>query len=122
LYSGARALIAPSVGYEVFPLVVLEAFRHGTPVIARRIGPYPEIIEASAGGLLFQNAAELDAAITSFTIDAARRQTMGEAGERAFRARWSEAAALAEYLDLIRSVAARRGLVSLSEALAPPGK
>ena len=39
LYRGARALIAPSVGYEVFPLVVLEAFQQGTPVIRAGSGP-----------------------------------------------------------------------------------
>ncbi|HEU0221820.1 MAG TPA: hypothetical protein VFR34_06355, partial [Paracoccaceae bacterium] len=33
----------PSRCYEVFPMVVLEAFREGTPIVARDLGPYPEI-------------------------------------------------------------------------------
>lgn len=120
LYKGARALISPSVGFEVFPLTVLEAFQHGIPVIARRTGPYPEIIEASGGGLLFQNAAELAVAIAAFAADAAKPREMGETGRRAFRARWSETVALTAYLELIRSVAARRGLNRVSEAFEAP--
>ena len=42
----ARALVVPSAGFEVFPLVLLEAFREGTPVIARRLGPFPEVVDA----------------------------------------------------------------------------
>jgi glycosyltransferase involved in cell wall biosynthesis len=120
LYLGARALIAPSLCYEVFPLVVLEAFQQGLPVIARRLGPYPELVEASGGGLLFGDRAELDAAIRLLASDASRRDALGEAGRRAFRAKWSEAVALTAYLDLIRTVAARRGLDAVSGAFPSP--
>ncbi len=50
LYTRTLALLAPSLCYEVFPMVVLEAFRDGAPVVARRRGPYPEMIEHSGGG------------------------------------------------------------------------
>ena len=33
-----RAVLVPSLCYEVFPLIPAEALSHGTPVIARRIG------------------------------------------------------------------------------------
>lgn len=59
LIRGALALVMPSLCFEVFPLVVLEAFREGVPVIARRLGPLPELLEEANGGLLFENAAEL---------------------------------------------------------------
>ena len=54
LYRRARAVVLPSICYEVFPMVILESFRESTPVIARRLGPYPEIVDQSQGGFLFE--------------------------------------------------------------------
>lgn len=116
LYAGARALIASSVCYEVFPLVLLEAFQLGVPVIAHRLGPYPEIVEASGGGLMFQNRDELKAAIHTLATDKAKRDTMGKAAKRAFAARWSEDVALDAYFDLIRKIAEKRKIRGIQEA------
>jgi glycosyltransferase involved in cell wall biosynthesis len=46
------ALILPSVWFEGFPLVMLEAFASGTPVIASNIGSLAELIEDGVTGLL----------------------------------------------------------------------
>jgi glycosyltransferase involved in cell wall biosynthesis len=120
LYRGARALITPSICYEVFPLVVLEAFQQGIPIIARRLGPYPEIVEASGGGLLFADRRELEAAIHTLMFDTAGRAAMAEAAHRAFRTKWSEGVALTAYLNLVRSLAVRRGLHAVSDAFSTP--
>jgi len=55
------ALVLPSVWFEGFPLVLLEAFASGTPVIASRIGSLAELIEDRVTGLLAEpeNAADL---------------------------------------------------------------
>ena len=53
-YQHALALVVPSVCFETFGIILIEAFRQGTPVIARRIGPFPEIIDRAGGGLLFR--------------------------------------------------------------------
>jgi glycosyltransferase involved in cell wall biosynthesis len=120
LYRGARALITPSVCYEVFPLVVLEAFQQGIPIIARRLGPYPEIVEASGGGVLFTDRAELDAAIRSLASDHARRNAMAKAAQRAFGANWSEPVALTAYFGLIGAIARRRRLDAVARAFPAP--
>jgi hypothetical protein len=72
------------------------------------------------GGLLFADRAELEAAIRSLTSDAARRDAMADAAHRAFRTNWSETVALTTYFDLIRSVAAGRGLHAVSDAFPTP--
>lgn len=46
------ALVLPSVWFEGFPLVLLEAFATSTPVIASRIGSLAELIEDEVTGLL----------------------------------------------------------------------
>jgi glycosyltransferase involved in cell wall biosynthesis len=108
LYRDAVALVAPSLCYEVFPMVVLEAFREGTPVIARDLGPYPQILGESGGGLLFTDAASLRSALFTLLHDHALRDRMGAGGQRAGESRWSEQAAVDAWLALVREIAVRR--------------
>jgi glycosyltransferase involved in cell wall biosynthesis len=49
----AAALIFPSLWYEVFPMIILESFSAGTPVVCSRIGGLPEIVLDRYNGLLF---------------------------------------------------------------------
>jgi glycosyltransferase involved in cell wall biosynthesis len=117
LYAGALALVAPSRCFEVFPTVLLEAFREGLPVVARRLGPYPELIEQSGGGLLFDSPQELGRILRRLADDAPLRRRLGESGRRAFRARWSESVVLGRYFDVIRRVAMAKGRTALVERL-----
>jgi glycosyltransferase involved in cell wall biosynthesis len=105
LYQNARGLIASSLCYEVFPMVALEAFREGCPVVARKLGPYPQIIEESGGGLLFGDGSELREALTALIQNDTLRESLGSAGRRAVETRWSENTAMDAYLNLIRSTA-----------------
>jgi len=109
LYRNAVAAVMPSICYEVFPMVVLEAFREATPIIARRLGPFPDIIDDSGGGFLFDTTEELKAAIELLASDARLRNRLGEAAGRSFEARWSEDVAMGEYFRLIQSLAERNG-------------
>lgn len=54
LLKGALGAIVPSEWYENFPVSVVEAMAHGTPVLASHIGGLPELVADSATGLLFQ--------------------------------------------------------------------
>ncbi len=50
--ANARALVVPSLWYEGFPMVVVEAFARGTPVIASEIGGLAEAVSAGKTGAL----------------------------------------------------------------------
>ncbi len=52
LYRNAMAVVIPSRVQDVFPLVMLEAMRVGTPVIASHAGGIPEVIQDRHTGLL----------------------------------------------------------------------
>jgi glycosyltransferase involved in cell wall biosynthesis len=48
------ALVVPSVWLETGPLVVLEAFAAGVPVIGSRLGGIAEMVRDGEDGLLFE--------------------------------------------------------------------
>ena len=100
-YEHAIAAIVPSLGYETFGIVLIEALRYGTPVIARRIGPFPEIVDQSGGGLLFTSSDELLGAMTRIQGDPHYRAELADRGYRACRERWSEDVVVGQLLMLI---------------------
>ncbi len=53
IISHAKFLVIPSEWYEGFPMVTLEAYACGTPIIASRIGSLTEIINDGETGLTF---------------------------------------------------------------------
>jgi glycosyltransferase involved in cell wall biosynthesis len=50
---GARFLVCPSVWYESFGLIIVEAFSTGLPVIASKLGAMAELVKHEHTGLLF---------------------------------------------------------------------
>jgi glycosyltransferase involved in cell wall biosynthesis len=78
----ARILVVPSLWYEGFPGVLLEAMLQGKPVICSRIGGLPEIVDDGKTGLLFEpgNAAELADKIKYLWDRPELCQEMGKAG------------------------------------------
>jgi glycosyltransferase involved in cell wall biosynthesis len=117
-YGHALALVVPSECYETFGIVLIEAFRQGTPVIARRLGPFPEILERSGGGELFSTRDELLAALRRLSGDPAHRAARAAAGYRAYIEHWSERVVVPQYLDIVRRAALRRGDARVAGLLA----
>ena len=107
-YAHAIALIVPSVGFETFGLILLESFLQATPVIARRLGPFPEIVAAAEGGELFETTDELLAAMQRLQHDGERRARQGASGRAAVRRLWSESAVVPRYLDLATAAIERQ--------------
>jgi len=115
-YAHAVALIVPSVCFETFGIILIEAFRQRTPVVARRLGPFPEIVERSGGGELFETPEELFASMRRM-LDPAHRDRLAAAAQRAFQEHWSESVVVPRYLDLVRRMAERRGNVELARRI-----
>ena len=119
-YRHSIATIVPSVCYETFGIVLIEAFQQGAPVIARRLGPFPEIVERSGGGELFQTTEELVQAMQRLQSDPAHRARLAHAAYRGYVERWSESAVIPQYLAIVRRAAERHGRRALLDALPEP--
>lgn len=108
LYVHAVACVVPSLTYETFGIVMLEAFARKAPVIARRLGALPEVVEESGGGLTFASDDELAAAVAALVRSPALRNELGERGYAALIEKWTRQPHLARYFDVIREARAKR--------------
>lgn len=108
LYRGATAVIVPSLCYEVFPLVVLEALRDRTPVLVRDRGALTEIARESGGGWTWRDENELVAQMGRLLAEPELGRRLGAAGHAYARANWSVERHLERYFDLIEGLRARK--------------
>jgi glycosyltransferase involved in cell wall biosynthesis len=96
----------PTTYPEAKGLPALEAMANGVPVVVPRHGSFPEMIEATGGGRLYEPASvdELTSTLRSLLVDADARRDLGRAGHAAvFRERSDQAMAestLAAYRSL----------------------
>lgn len=83
-YQRTRMLVVPSVWFEQFPMVVLEAMGRALPVIGSRIGALPEIIEDGRTGSTFEpgDARDLVRQVRRLWDDPQLCRQMGIAGRR----------------------------------------
>lgn len=97
----ARLLILPSRWFETFGMVLLEAFKAGTPVAVSDIGPLPDLV-AAADGVVFRagDPANLLTSISSRWKEPGRLQQMSIASTEVFAARYSEAENLRLLLEI----------------------
>jgi len=108
LYYHAIACIVPSITYETFGMIIIEAFARKTPVIVRDLGAFPEVIDDSGGGFTYRTDEELLDAIDRITYSPGLRAKLGEKGYRAFVENWSKEAHLKLYFDFLRAIALRK--------------
>ena len=98
----------PSLCYETFGLVAAEAFAHGTPVIARRIGALTEIVEQSGGGRLFDTLEQCRDEMESLRTEPGLRDQLGARGKNAVAKNWAVDVHLAQYLQIVESLITTR--------------
>lgn len=80
----------PALYGEGFGLYLIEAMAAGVPVVQPRHAAFPELVEATGGGVIAEaNAASLAAAIEALLLDPARLRALGEAGRRAVGERFT---------------------------------
>ena len=86
-------LSVPSPYAEPKGLYLLEALATGVPVVEPRHGAFPELLERTGGGLLFEpgNVSALADRLLELYRDPARRKDLGRKGSEGARAHYSAA-------------------------------
>ena len=105
LYFHAVACIVPSITYETFGIIIVEAFARKTPVIVRDLGALPEVATDSGGGFVYRDDLELLEAIRRLTKSPATRNELGENGYRSFIRHWCREAHMKIYFDCLNRTA-----------------
>lgn len=102
----ATAVVVPSLWYEGFPLVTLEAFSVGTPVIASAIGSLEEIVQDTVHGLQFGrgDAQDLSEKIHWANAHPTEMDMMGRNARRECELKYSEDTNLSQLLYIYESV------------------
>jgi glycosyltransferase involved in cell wall biosynthesis len=94
---------------EAFGLYVIEALAAGVPVVQPRVAAFPELIEATGGGLLCaaDDPQALAEAIEGLLLNPARARALGDAGRRAVFERFSAEAMARAMAQVYAEVAGR---------------
>jgi glycosyltransferase involved in cell wall biosynthesis len=92
-------------------LYILEALANGVPVVQPAHGAFPELVEATGGGLLVPpgDAEALAEGLARLKRDAALRTSLGSAGRRAVEERFSLSALAERTVEIVgRAVAPQK--------------
>jgi glycosyltransferase involved in cell wall biosynthesis len=103
---GLTVFSVPAVYSEAFGLYVLEALAAGVPVVQPRHAAFPEVVEATGGGRLFEagNAESLAVALEELLLDRAEARRLGAAGRDAVFAKYGMEHLASACLDLTREM------------------
>ena len=108
LYYHAVSAIVPSITYETFGMISIEAFARKTPVIVRDLGALPEAVQDSGGGRVYRTDEELLNAMRAIAASPALRSALGEEGYQGFQRQWSRRAHMAKYFGYLERNAAKK--------------
>jgi glycosyltransferase involved in cell wall biosynthesis len=108
---GLSVLSVPVPAGEAAGMFVLESLAAGVPVVQPRCGAFPELLEATGGGLLCEpnNVASLAAALGTLLRDPARGRALGAAGRQAVLDRYTVQRMAAGMAEVYAHARARGG-------------
>ena len=108
LYYHAEAVVVPSITFETFGIIIIEAFARKTPVVVRDLGALPEVVRDSGGGFAYGTDEELFSAMQQIARSRSLRCELGEKGYAAFVRWWSKDAHMKLYFDFLEAAALRK--------------
>jgi glycosyltransferase involved in cell wall biosynthesis len=108
---GLSVLSVPAPEGAAFGLYLIEAAAAGVPVVQPRVGAYPEIVEATGGGVVYDGSGPepLAEALFSVLSNPARARELGARGRAAALGLFSAERAAERLIAVYEGLAAARG-------------
>jgi glycosyltransferase involved in cell wall biosynthesis len=96
----------PALYGEAFGLYLIEAMAAGVPVVQPRSGAFPELVEATGGGVICEagDVTALADAIEELLLNPQRASALGDSGRRAIQERFSAEAMAKETVRVLEGV------------------
>lgn len=106
LLGSLTVMSVPAAADESFGLYLLEAMAAGVPVVQPRHAAFPEILDATGGGILCEpdDPQALAEAIEGLLLDEPRARRLGEQGQRAVRSHFTADRMALEVEALLREL------------------
>jgi glycosyltransferase involved in cell wall biosynthesis len=100
---GLSVLSVPALYGESFGLYILEALACGVPVVQPRHAAFPEVLEATGGGTLYEptGAEPLARALEDILLEPERARALGEEGRRNVIARYGVERMASEVAEIL---------------------
>jgi len=104
LRSRAGIQVVPSQWYENAPLVVLEAFSMGLPVLGSDLGGLPELLTPDSGSRIYRggDVVSLANSLVSLWEERDRLATFGEKARRTYEERFTPDIHYQAYMDVLK--------------------
>ncbi len=117
-YGAADVFVTPSICFDTFGLVNLEAMEHSKPVVATTFGGSREVVLDGVTGAIANpfDVASYAARIREFLVDPAKARAAGEAGRQRVAQHFTIDRLAAEFHEVYTAALARRGSVAGAEA------
>jgi glycosyltransferase involved in cell wall biosynthesis len=122
-YAATDVFVTPSICFDTFGMVNLEAMQHGKPVVATSFGGSPEVVADGLTGFV-ANPFDVEAfaeRVAALLADPALRQRLGRAGAERVRERFGIARMAGEYLEEYRAALRLAGAPPPPPEPPPPG-
>jgi glycosyltransferase involved in cell wall biosynthesis len=103
---GCAAVVVPSTAPEALPLVVLEAFAHGRPVVTLSVSGLDDVVDGDVGWVSAPTPDDL--AETLRQAADGDLDVRGSAARASYEARFAPDVVMQAQLDIYRSVIAER--------------
>lgn len=102
----ARFLVLPSMGYEMFPLTVLEAYANGLPVLCSDLPSLADLVEPGVTGFRFSpgDAEALAGAVHCALSDLPRLEQVGRCARARYDERYTPEANARQLLEIYGSL------------------
>jgi glycosyltransferase involved in cell wall biosynthesis len=113
-----RAVVIPSLCYEMFPRTVVEAYSCGRPVIASAHGALDELVEHNVTGVKFRpgDAGDLARCLSLIRECPGPAERLGRAGRAVYESQYTPRKNYEALMEVYRVAAARGGKAAIPYA------